>query len=260
MIRHDDILSTYYRDIGRYELLGPDEEAELGRAVQAGDDDARRRLIECNLRLVVSIATRYTGRGLPLDDLIEEGNLGLIKAAERFDPGRGCRFSTYASWWIMQSVGRAIANKAAVVRVPVYLQELIRDYERARAAMEAELGRRPSRAEVEAAMDADELPDTVVRTARTETQYLDPERVNRAVCTTPLDSLIEDDEAEHVRDLLRCLPERDAFIVRLRFGIDCREPMLLHEIGELAGGISRERVRQVVEDAIDRLGREVRRR
>jgi RNA polymerase primary sigma factor len=143
-----DLLTHYFVRVGRRKLLAPEEEVELARRARAGEEAARRELIERNLRLVVSVAKRYRGMGLPLEDLIQEGNIGLIKATERFDPKRGFRFSTYATWWVRQAIGRAVANKGRTIRLPVHAHEKLARLRRANAELALELRREPTNEEM----------------------------------------------------------------------------------------------------------------
>ena len=149
----DDPVKTYLKEIGRVPLLSADEEAELARAAQAGDEEARRRLSEANLRLVVSVAKRYAGRGLPFLDLIQEGNLGLMKAAEKFEPDRGFKFSTYATWWIRQSITRAIADQGRTIRIPVHLVESINRVKKTAGELLRKNGREPTAEEIAAQLE-----------------------------------------------------------------------------------------------------------
>ena len=255
-----ELLRKYLSHIGRGKLLTPEEEVKLARAARTGDTKARQRLIEKNLRLVVSVAKKYRGYGLPFEDLIQEGNIGLMKAVEKYDPDRGYRFSTYATWWIRQAVQRALADKGRTIRVPVHMNEKLRKVSRAHGELSAELGREPAEEEVAGRLgwEAEEL-----RTARGAAA--DVISLNKTFDSeqgaTELGDLLEDeltpDTADTVTremDLLGLqttierLPERMRHVLIRRYGLDDRRKATLAELSrDLA--ISRERVRQVQKEA-----------
>ncbi|MBL8842229.1 MAG: sigma-70 family RNA polymerase sigma factor [Planctomycetes bacterium] len=256
-------LPTYLREINEVPLLCAEEECEIARRVRQGDPDAREQLIRANLRLVVSIAKHYGNRGLPLLDLIEEGNLGLMRAVERFDPDAECRFSTYATWWIKQGIRRALVNSVRTVRVPSYMIELIYRWRVTEAKLRQELGRDATRDEVAARLELG--PEhrrqirRALRIAHTSTQSMsldDSEDLAEAIADPgarrPEDLLFDTHEREQLKKLLSKIDERQARILRLRHGFDGEPPMTLREIG-VRLGITRERVRQLQNEALESL-------
>jgi RNA polymerase primary sigma factor len=251
-----ELLAGYLEHLGRSRLLTPEEELDLGRRARAGDAHARALLIERNLRLVVSVAKRYRGMGLPFEDLIQEGNIGLIKAAERFDPELGHRFSTYATWWIRQAMGRAFDDKGRVIRLPVHTGEKTRKAARTRNELSAAFGREPTDEEV-----AEKLGWSVGEVGAAIELLADVASLDQPVGgedgSTELWEFIEDERASEVpeavirdmeNDLLKEwiseMPDRERHVLVRRYGLDEREPATLAELGaEL--GITRERVRQL---------------
>jgi len=226
-----ELLAAYLKRIGRGRLLAKEEELTLARQARAGDEDTRRRLVEKNLRLVVSVAKRYRGMGLPFEELIQEGNIGLMTAVERFDPEMGDRFSTYATWWVRQAIGRAIADKGRVVRLPVHAGEKARKTARVRNALSALLGREPTYEEVASGLrefvedeGASEMPDGVIR------------------------------QMENARliEAIEGITDRERHVLVRRYGLDGRESATLAELGEELG-TTRERVRQLQRNAERRL-------
>jgi RNA polymerase primary sigma factor len=255
-----ELLAKYLAHIGQGNLLTHQEEIDLSMRAKAGDKRARQRLIEKNLRLVVSVAKKYRGYGLPFEDLIQEGNIGLMKAVEKFDPDRGFRFSTYATWWIRQAVQRAVADKGRTIRVPVHMTEKIRKVSRAISELALEIEREPTEDEVARRLDWD--PDEVRLTMRAmpDATSLD-QPVSSEETASQLGDFIEDDkvsdtpdtvmremETAHLKEAIERLPERARYVLVRRYGLDDREPATLAELGDELD-ISRERVRQLQREA-----------
>jgi len=267
-LHHGDVTRIYLSEIGRAKLLTADEEKTLSRAAIGGCMASRQRMIECNLRLVVKVARAYINRGLPLLDLIEEGNLGLIRAVEKFDPERGFRFSTYATWWIRQSVERAIMNQCRTVRLPIHVIRELTAYLKTTRVLEQELGRRPGIEEVATKLDK---PSDAVHTlfglneptASTDsTQGDNSKSVLDTIADennhTPEDMYAEEAAGELLAQWLDLLPKQQRIVVEHRFGLHGKGRRTLEEVGQLLG-VTRERVRQVQLAALTRL-REISRR
>jgi RNA polymerase primary sigma factor len=256
-------LETYLREINDVPLLGAEEEMALSRRIRAGDMSAREHMIRANLRLVVSIAKNYVNRGLAFMDLIEEGNIGLLKAVEKFDPAKECRFSTYATWWIKQSIRRALINTVKTVRVPSYMVELVSRWKNMAMELTFKLGRTPTPAEIahELAIPTDNW-DVVRRTVQASTggscsTSLDvlsavSDLIEDGNCKQPHDELLEGHEVDRLYELLSSIDEREAEVLRLRYGLTDGEPMTLKAIGERIG-VTRERVRQIENEALRKL-------
>jgi RNA polymerase primary sigma factor len=258
-------LNAYLREINKIDLLTPDEEKELAYRVQDGDLEAREHMIKANLRLVVSIAKNYSGRGLTLMDLIEEGNIGLMRAVEKFDPGEETRFSTYATWWIKQGIRRALVNTVKTVRIPSYLVEVISRLRHKKSELRQELGREATLQELAKALDIDKDNIRLLKraihaeTAGGGTVSLDamPTANDTIIDETmqrPEDVFFRRYDLEKIDELLDAVSDREAMILRLRFGLDgkTKDPMTLKEIGKRIG-LTRERVRQIEAEALRRL-------
>jgi RNA polymerase primary sigma factor len=259
-------LQLYLREINVTPLLTAEEERELGWAIINDNcPRARERMIRANLRLVVAIAKNYGGRGLPLTDLIEEGNIGLLRAVEGFDPAQGARFSTYASWWIKQAIKRALINATQPIHVPAYMVELIAKWKDASRKLEGQLGHPPSLQQLAEAM---QLPIRKIRIIKRAVKAFQApttgmtdidgrlvglgEMIADSRTGAPEDSILRQDELGILKRLLESIDDREAEILKLRFGLDGQEPMTLKEISD-AVSISRERVRQIVDEALTKL-------
>jgi len=259
----EDSVRLYLREIGRVKMVKPDEEIELARLIARGDCDAKKRLIQANLRLVISIAKKYVNRGLPFQDLIQEGNLGLIRAAEKFDHTKGFKFSTYATWWIRQAISRGLADKSRTIRVPVHMVESINKMKKTSARLAQELGRKPTESELS---DAMELPvNKIQEIIAADREPISMEMPLNRDEETYLGDLIEDNESSRPdsttvdelmrQDLNRMLSQltpRERDIMHLRYGLEDGRQRTLEEVGRLFN-ITRERVRQIEHKAFRKL-------
>jgi len=256
-------LETYLREINETPLLNAEEEKELALRIGEGDNEARDQMVRANLRLVVNIARSYTGKGLGLQDLIEEGNLGLLRAVEGFDPTMNTRFSTYASYWIKQSIKRALVNTAKTIRIPAYMVELLAKWRRAASKLQDELGRQPTQEEIARSLGlpkkklniikkAIRIYNSVPQTEQADSGWSIDEMLMDGRSKPPDTEMVETDDLKHVLDLLRKMDPREATVLRMRFGLDDEEPKTLKEIGERLG-LTRERVRQIESEALLKL-------
>ncbi len=288
----EDLVRTYLREIGRHPLLGHDQEIELAKAIEAGDaaverlscdngssvrgaerakllrdqhegERARQVFIEANLRLVVSIARRYQGFGLPLLDLIQDGNIGLLRAVEKFDWRRGFKFSTYATWWIRQGVARGLAERSRTIRLPVHVAEVMNRLRRVEADLSNERGRDPTEEEIAAALEIDVEQLQRYRIAARDPLSLSTplgedgdaelhEFLEDEVCDAPLEEAVRARTADELRGVLGTLGTREREILELRFGFGDRTPQTLEQIGKRFG-LTRERIRQIEAKAIAKL-------
>src|SRR5271167_789550 len=241
-VRSDTVqspLETYLREINETPLLSAEEEKELAYRIGDGDNEARDQMVRANLRLVVNIARSYTGKGLGLQDLIEEGNLGLLRAVEGFDPNMNTRFSTYASYWIKQSIKRALVNTAKTIRIPAYMVELLAKWRRATAKLQEELGRAPTKEEIARSLNlpkkklkiikkAIRVYNSAPQTDQTETGWSLDEMVMDGNSKSPDLEMVEADDLKHVLELLDKMDPREATVLRMRFGlIENEEPKTL---------------------------------
>ncbi len=256
-------LETYLREINETSLLTAKDERELAKLIEQGDVRARDRMVRANLRLVVNIARGYVGKGLSLQDLIEEGNLGLLRAVEGFDPDMGTRFSTYASYWIKQSIKRALINSAKTIRIPAYMVELLSKWRRGSARLNEELGRTPTAEEIARVLGVPKKKLSIIKKAiqvynsapqsdQTDAGWSLGEMVMDERLKAPDEELLDHDVLSTVLELLETLESREATVLRMRFGLGLPQSHTLKEIGTQLG-LTRERVRQIETEALAKL-------
>ncbi|HET7529026.1 MAG TPA: RNA polymerase sigma factor RpoD [Candidatus Saccharimonadales bacterium] len=260
----DDSVRLYLREIGKIPLLTAEEELALAKKVKSGDKRAKDQMAEANMRLVVSIAKRYVGRGLDLLDLIQEGNTGLLRAVEKFDPDRGFKFSTYATWWIRQAITRAIADQARTIRIPVHMVETINKLLRTQRRLTQELNREPTNEEIAAAMEMEVEKVEHIMKIKQDISSLDAsvrddeedsvlgDFIEDEDAKTPTESASEQLLKEQVRQILSSLTEREQKILKLRFGLEDGKSHTLEEVGQ-EFSVTRERIRQIEAKALAKL-------
>ena len=262
----DDSVRLYLREIGKIPLLTPEEEADLAQRIVKGDKKAKDKMVESNMRLVVSIAKRYGGRGLDFLDLIQEGNTGLLRAVEKFDPDKGFKFSTYATWWVRQAITRAIADQARTIRIPVHMVETINKVLRTTRKLTAELNREPTNEEIAKALDMEPEKIDYVMRIKQDIASLDAsigregddedsvlgDFVEDEERDSPEDSAANQILKEQLSEIIATLTDREQKIIRLRFGIGGGRPHTLEEVGA-EFDVTRERIRQIEAKALSKL-------
>ncbi len=259
----DNSIKIYMREMGQFSMLSADEEVKLAHRIAEGDQSAKNELVEANLRLVVSLARHYQGCGLSYQDLIQEGNIGLIKAAEKFDVSKGFRFSTYASWWIKQALSRAIADQSRTIRIPVHMTENINKFKKTERELLSQLNREPKIKEIADAMgisekQAKEIQSYIVEPTSLDIQVGDDDDttigsfIEDTHFVNPESAYIKESNGDVVNAVLDTLSDREANILRLRFGIGGKKAMTLEEVGKKYG-LTRERIRQIEAKALRKL-------
>ncbi len=259
----DNSIKIYMREMGQFSMLSAEEEVELANRIAEGDQSAKNELVEANLRLVVSLARHYQGCGLSYQDLIQEGNIGLIKAAEKFDVSKGFRFSTYASWWIKQALSRAIADQSRTIRIPVHMTENINKFKKTERELLSQLNREPKIKEIADAMgisekQAKEIQSYIVEPTSLDIQVGDDDDttigsfIEDTHFVNPESAYIKESNGDVVNAVLDTLSDREANILRLRFGIGGKKAMTLEEVGK-EYGLTRERIRQIEAKALRKL-------
>lgn len=259
----DNSIKIYMREMGQFSMLSAEKEIELANRIAEGDQSAKNELVEANLRLVVSLARHYQGCGLSYQDLIQEGNIGLIKAAEKFDVSKGFRFSTYASWWIKQALSRAIADQSRTIRIPVHMTENINKFKKTERELLSKLNREPKIKEIADAMgisekQAKEIQSYIVEPTSLDIQVGDDDDttigsfIEDTHFVNPESAYIKESNGDVVNAVLDTLSDREANILRLRFGIGGKKAMTLEEVGK-EYGLTRERIRQIEAKALRKL-------
>lgn len=259
----DNSIKIYMREMGQFSMLSAEKEVELANRIAEGDQSAKNELVEANLRLVVSLARHYQGCGLSYQDLIQEGNIGLIKAAEKFDVSKGFRFSTYASWWIKQALSRAIADQSRTIRIPVHMTENINKFKKTERELLSKLNREPKIKEIANAMgisekQAKEIQSYIVEPTSLDIQVGDDDDttigsfIEDTHFVNPESAYIKESNGDVVNAVLDTLSDREANILRLRFGIGGKKAMTLEEVGK-EYGLTRERIRQIEAKALRKL-------
>lgn len=259
----DNSIKIYMREMGQFSMLSADEEVKLAHRIAEGDQSAKNELVEANLRLVVSLARHYQSCGLSYQDLIQEGNIGLIKAAEKFDASKGFRFSTYASWWIKQALSRAIADQSRTIRIPVHMTENINKFKKTERELLNQLNREPKIKEIADAMgisekQAKEIQSYIVEPTSLDIQVGDDDDttigsfIEDTHFVNPESAYIKESNGDVVNAVLDTLSDREANILRLRFGIGGKKAMTLEEVGK-EYGLTRERIRQIEAKALRKL-------
>ncbi len=266
----DSSLRVYLREISKTDLLTPAEEVKLAARIKRGDKKARAHMIKANLRLVVKIAQDYSGYGLPLADLISEGNIGLMKAVERFDPQKGGKLSTYAAWWIKQSIKRALANQSKTIRLPVHMVDKISKMRRISTLLAESIGREPTDEELADELGIPRRKLSLLKRASQRPTSLDApvnegettdysEIIGDERAVNPLDALADKNLHSQLDDLLNVLDEREHRIIGARFGLNDKKPMTLEEVGR-EFGVTRERIRQLQNVALEKMRKALRKK